>query len=99
MKKIIIFLLAFVFSSCTSLSTISTTTIPKDRSQVVSAEVSKLVFLMFSFNNDFVNELPEKLAAQCPNGKVSGLLTKHEVTAYILFFSHRVTATGNCIKG
>lgn len=83
-------------TGCASVNSVSLTPIPVKRSNVVRAEVSKTIFLAFNFDNDYINPLVEDLKRQCPNGVVSGILTKDETIAYVLFFTKRVTATGFC---
>lgn len=83
-------------TGCASVNSVSLTPIPAKRSQMVRAEVSKTIFLAFNFDNDFVDPLVEDLKRQCPNGVVSGILTKDETIAYVLVFKKRVTATGFC---
>lgn len=63
---------------------------------MVTAEVSKTVFLAFNFDNDFVNSLVGELKQKCPGGFVSGILTKDEVYSYVIVFTRKVTATGFC---
>jgi hypothetical protein len=62
-------------------------------------EKSKFIFLGFNFDNDFVNAAEEDLKRQCPNGKVTGLLTKDETINYFLFifYTKRLTASGYCV--
>lgn len=95
MKKLVLLSVLFL-AGCVSVNSVSLTPIPSGRSRPVSAEVSKTVFLGFNFDNDFINPLVEKLKDQCPNGVVSGILTKDETIAYVLVFTKRVVATGYC---
>ncbi len=83
---------------CASINSVSMTSVPAKRTKEIRAERSKLIFLGFNFDNDFVNEMTEDLKAQCPNGQVQGILTKDETILYFLFFvySRRVVATGYC---
>lgn len=103
MKKqlltLITLLSLFLLNSCTSLNTVSLTSIPQQRNHPVKAEVSKFIFLAFTFDNDFVDELNSDLKRQCPNGMISGILTKDEVVNYFLyiFWTHRVKAEGYCV--
>ncbi len=92
--------LSLALSGCTYLESVSTTPIPADRQTKVKAETSRFVILLFNFNNDYVNEMAEDLANQCPNGKVQGILTKHESVVYfpLLFHSIKVSAEGFCVK-
>jgi len=101
MLKLLSLLLAVgLLSSCTSLQTLSLTSIPAKRDKPVRAEVSKIVFMAFTFDNDFVDDMTNQLKRQCPNGVVSGVLTKDEVVDYFLMlvWRHRVTATGYCVQ-
>jgi hypothetical protein len=56
---------------------------------------------MFNFNNDYVNDMAEQLANQCPKGHVKGVLTKHEGITYFPIIAHatRVEARGYCVAG
>ena len=91
--------LGFVLSGCASVNSVSLTSIPPQRSQVVKSEASKVIVLGLNFNNDFVDEVSEGLQAQCPKGKVSGILTKDEVMDYFLYmvYKRRITAQGFCV--
>lgn len=95
---IISVIISFLASGCVSLNTVSLTSIPAKRDAKVRAEASKFIFLGFNFDNDFVDRMTNDLRSQCPDGVVSGILTKDEVVNYFLyiFWSHRVTATGYC---
>lgn len=85
--------------SCASVQSVSLTQIPKNRSRVVKAEASKFIFLAFNFNNDFVDEMVDKLKEQCPDGIISGVLTKDESIGYILAHTRKVSATAYCVEG
>jgi hypothetical protein len=93
-----LFLLGAVglISGCASVNSVSLTQIPANRSKVVQAQVSKTIFLAFSFDNDFIDSLVADLKHQCPGGVVSGILTKDETISYFIVFTKRVTATGFC---
>jgi hypothetical protein len=41
----------------------------------------------------------EQLRAQCPQGRLSGVVTKYESTLYVIWVSRRITATGYCLPG
>jgi len=101
MKHPLYILLAalFFFSGCVSLNSLSLTSIPKNREKQVRIEKEKFIFLGFNFDNDFINTASEDLRRQCPNGKVTGLLTKDENINYFLyiFWKKRITATGFCV--
>lgn len=88
--------LTLLMSGCASINSVSLTPIPSQRSNPVKAEVSKFIILGFNFDNDFIDPLVEDLKRQCPNGVVSGVLTKDETISYFLAFRKQVTATGFC---
>lgn len=89
-------LIASSLVGCASVNSVSLTPIPMNRNQPVKTEVSRWVFLGFNFDNDYIDPLVEDLKRQCPNGIVSGILTKDETIAYVLFFKRKVAATGFC---
>jgi hypothetical protein len=55
--------------------------------------------LGIAFSNDFIDVAIMDLKRQCVGGKVEGILTKHQTTAYFLVFKREVIATGYCRKG
>jgi hypothetical protein len=83
--------------ACTSLQSVSVTQIPSDRSHPVRAEVSNTALFGIHFDNDFVDDLQSRLLEQCPRGKVTGILTKHESTLYVIVATRTVVATGYCV--
>lgn len=89
------------FTACTSLQTVSLTSIPAKRARKVSAVADKIIFLGLNFDNDYVDQLVEDLKRQCPNGLVSGVLTKDEFVNYFigLVYKHRISAAGYCNSG
>jgi hypothetical protein len=93
------FLTAGLTTGCASLNSVSVTPIPAQRKNIVQSQHSKLIFLAFNFDNDFVDDVVTDLKQQCPNGKVTGLLTKDENINYFLYFVWRkqITATGYCV--
>lgn len=97
-KKIGLMILAlgFLASGCAHINSVSLTPIPAQRAHQVQAEVSKTIFLGFNFDNDYINPLVDQLKEKCPNGVVSGILTKDETTAYLIIFTKHITATGFC---
>lgn len=94
-KQSLIFSL-LILNACASINSLSLTPIPAQRQNQVKAEVSKFIFLGFNFNNDYIDPLTEELKAQCPNGIISGVLTKDEVISYFFAHTRKVTATGFC---
>ncbi len=101
MKKLILGLLSMAFlSGCATINSVSLTPIPADRKNEVQVQTSRTIFLGFNFDNDFVDNLVEELKQKCPNGKVTGILTKDENINYFLYivWKKQVTATGYCIQ-
>jgi len=84
-------------AGCTSLQSVSVTQVPADRGRPVRAEVSNTAFLGIHFDNDFLNDLTPQLLAQCPHGRITGLLTKQESSLYVIVATRRVIATGYCV--
>ena len=98
--KMMILILSLVFlAGCASVNSVSLTQVPKDRSRVVTAQGSRVIFLGFNFDNDYVDRVTEDLKKQCNNGSVTGILTKDETILYFLFFVYKkqVTAQGYCV--
>lgn len=89
-----------LLSGCASVNSVSLTPIPAERNNVVKATKDKIIILGLNFDNDYVDGIVTDLKQQCPNGKVSGILTKDESIMYFLFFvwKRQVTATGYCSK-
>lgn len=83
--------------ACTSLQSVSLTQIPADRTRPVKAEVSNSALFGIHFTNSFVDELTESLRRQCPNGRLTGLLTKQENTSYFVIATRHVVSTGYCV--
>ncbi len=86
--------------NCVQLQSISINPvpIPSERNKPIESEVSRLVFLGFNFDNDFLNELPEELKKKCPDGKIKGIVTKFETVHYFLFHKYVIKAKGYCVK-
>ena len=99
-QKLLLIVITLAFSGCTYLTSVSTSSIPIDRSIKISAEVKKTYWFGFNFNNSYVNEISEKLARKCSNGKVEGILTKFEFTTYFIGIVNEVSvnATGYCVR-
>jgi hypothetical protein len=100
-KNLFLLSVLATFFACASLQSVSMTPVPKDRSNPVKVEASRVIFLGFNFDNDYVDRLSEDLRDHCRGGTVSGILTKDEVINYFLFFvvKRKVTASGYCVRG
>jgi len=96
-RLVIAFAAVSALPACTSLASVSVTQIPADRSRPVSAEVSNTAFLGIHFDNDFVDELTPELLRECPHGRLTGILTKHQNTSYVIVSTRKVIATGYCV--
>lgn len=100
MKSVIVILVAgIMMSGCASINSVSITPIPAQRKAQVQTLKSKVIFLGFNFDNDFVDDAVVDLKRQCPNGQVTGLLTKDENINYFLYivWKKQITATGYCV--
>lgn len=86
-------------AGCASLNSVSLTPVPADRKQMIQEEVHDWVILGIAFDNDFAEGIRSKLREKCPNGKVSGILTKYESYFYVFFAKRVVTATAYCESG
>jgi hypothetical protein len=100
MKKILLVGAALFLSACTSLQTVSLTSVPPKRDRPIRSEASRVIFLGLNFDNDYVDQLTTDLKRQCQDGIISGILTKDEIVDYFLMLVHkrRVTATAYCNK-
>lgn len=100
MCKLLLVTMSLIFlAGCASINSISLTPIPAERKAQVKTEKSKVIFMGFNFENDFVNSIVDDLKRQCPNGKVTGILTKDEDINYFLYivWKKQITATGFCV--
>jgi hypothetical protein len=86
-------------TGCASLQSVSVTNIPRERGKPVEATADNVAVLGIHFTNDFADDLPDDLRAQCPNGKVTGIYSKYESTWYVLVQERSVTAKGYCVPG
>lgn len=84
---------------CASLRSVSFTQMPKDRSHPVSASSESWGVLGLFSSNDFVDELSSRLKDQCPDGRVTGIFTKHENIEYFVVLKRVVRASGYCEQG
>ena len=82
MRASLLVLLAAFFSGCVHMHSLSTTSVPADRTKEVEAEGYRFIFLLLNFDNRYVNKLTEDLAKQCPGGRIEGILTKTEGITY-----------------
>ncbi len=97
MKRYLCLLLAaFTLSGCVGLNSVSMTQVPEDKGQQIEANAHDWVFLNFTTQNDFVDEAVAKLKDQCVGGKITGVYTKHQTTAYLLVFKREVIVSGYC---
>jgi len=92
--------LAVALSGCVHMHSVSTTSVPIERSEPVEASTYRFFFLLLNFDNNYVDQLTEDLAQKCPDGSIEGILTKQEGIMYFPLIAHasRVTATGYCVR-
>lgn len=86
-----------VLSGCASLGSVSVTQVPADRSRPISAESHDWTVFGIAGDNDYADEVPRQLFAQCPRGKVTGVLTKSESKLWVFVSRRRVTAHAFCV--
>lgn len=99
MKILSLILVSLLLISCTHLSSVSTSAIPASRSKPVSAQGERFMFMLFNFDNKYVDNMVMDLARQCPKGRIEGILTKYEVTTYFPLFAYnlKASAQGYCV--
>lgn len=97
MKLLVLLTLLSAFS-CAQIQSVSQTSIPSKKGKVVTATVENNIVFFFNFSNSYIDRLNQDLLAQCSNGKVEGILTKHETKTYFPIVFHKVviTAEGYC---
>ena len=95
----ILWVVAVASVGCTHLRSLSVTTIPEDRSRPVSAAAQRTIVLGINADNDYAKTLVQDLAKQCPNGTVSGVVTRYERSMVVPIFAYanRVYAEGYCV--
>ena len=96
-KFLVIAILVSLLTSCAALHSVSITQIPKDRSNVVQAEVDHWTFLGIAFSNDFADGAKAQLQSKCPGGTVTGIITTYETYLYFIMVKRVVKAQGFCI--
>ena len=94
-------ILGFTLVGCVHLNSVSTSSIPADRSRPIEAQAYKSLPFLVSFSNSYLDDLARSLAEQCPDGRVEGILTKQEFLTYFPLVAHayKVTASGYCVAG
>jgi hypothetical protein len=96
--RLLKWIVPFAFVGCTHLRSLSVTTIPEDRSRPVSAAGERVIFFGINQDNEYAASLVKDLAAQCPGGTVSGILTRLETNIVFPFVvTMRVHAQGYCV--
>lgn len=95
--RLLILSSAVIAAGCTSLQSVSVNGVPAERRRPVEASATNTAFLGLHFDNDFVDGLADRLKAQCPRGKVTGVFTKHETTWYVLVQERHVRVSGYCV--
>lgn len=87
-----------IVSGCVSLQSASLTQVPAKRDKKITADSTRYIFFGLNFDNDHVDKARDDLIRKCPNGKVSGILTKNEYVVYfpIVVHASRLHAEGFC---
>ena len=101
MNKLNNFLLlmsTLLFVSCASLNSVSMTSVPKERNNVVQASSSSYGFLGIFFSNDFAESVKADLQKKCPNGEIKGIMSTYQSYFYFIVLEREVTATGFCVE-
>lgn len=100
MKNSILLCFLLLMTSCAFVRSVSQTSIPAKKGRVVQAEATNHIILFLNFSNKHVDSITDKLIEQCPNGKISGILTKDEVIYYFplipLWYKEQITVKGYC---
>lgn len=91
---------SILMQGCAYTTAVSTTNIPANRSNKVTASTKRTIILGLVFDNNEVLDLTTKLHDKCPDGAVRGITTHNIVTLYFLAFlwQREVVATGYCVK-
>lgn len=95
-KGLLLSMSILALSGCVGLNTVSLTPIPAKKDTEITATSSSWNFIGINFSNAFVDQAVDDLKAQCPGGKIEGVYTKHQTTAYVLFFKREIVATAYC---
>lgn len=101
-RQLLGLILALTWISCTTVESISVSQIPAApaRKHKISAAASNPILLLIPFGSSFPERAREQLLAQCPAGKIEGLLAKHQMTNYFLSLVQvdEVLMEGYCIQ-
>jgi len=100
MRLIFTLLMLLAYVSCAQVRSVSQTSIPVKKENIVKAEVKNNIILFFNFSTTYVNDLTAQLQNACPNGKVEGILTKDVIVTYfpIIFYQEQISTEGYCVK-
>ncbi|NJL25857.1 MAG: hypothetical protein HC902_12265 [Calothrix sp. SM1_5_4] len=100
MRSLVLLCLTTFIQACASLNSVSVTPIPANRANEVSAQSQRWIIFGFNFDNDYADQVAKDVGRKCPDGKVTGILTKDETYMYFLAFvmKRQVVATGYCLK-
>jgi hypothetical protein len=100
MKSLILVALMILTVSCAQVRSVSQTSIPTKRGNLIKAEVKNNIFFFFNFNTTYLNDLNAQLSSKCPKGSVEGILTKDVIVTYfpIIFSQEQISAEGYCVN-
>ncbi len=100
MKLLCLTTLFMLLVSCSHLNSVSQTSIPRNRTNLVEVKVERDIIFLFNFDNNYIDEITTLLMNKCPKGSVQGILTKDESITYFPIVYHKsiVTAKGYCVS-
>lgn len=81
--KAVLLATLLTFTGCAQLNSVSMTPVPTDRSRPIRAKAHDWVVWGVKFNNDFADNVRSDLQRQCPTGRVTGMMTKHETYLHL----------------
>lgn len=100
MKTLLLVSFMILTASCAQVRSVSQTSIPSKRGNLVKAEVKNNIFFFFNFNTNYLNDLNAQLSSKCERGSVEGILTKDVIVTYfpIIYSQEQISAEGYCVN-
>jgi len=71
---------------------------PRARSREITAESSQDVFLYLTTSTSYFDEAYQSLLAQCPQGEIVGIQTRHSTSLNFLSFTNKMVMRGLCVE-
>jgi len=66
--------------------------------KLIKSKATQWTFLGFVTNTNFVDKARAKLIAQCPNGDIQGILTRHSTALGFLSWTNKIIMKGLCLN-